>query len=112
MDESTSLTFATAALRSDRIRQIYHQLEARHHGEIWSKQEDMIGFVADVGELGRLLMAAEGRWVVAGDGRKQLEDKMAECLWWLFTLSERLEIDLSQAFLVKMEELENDLGKR
>jgi NTP pyrophosphatase (non-canonical NTP hydrolase) len=69
----------------------------------------MIGFVYDVGELGRLLMAAEGRWVAAEDREKQLEDKMAECLWWLFTLSGRLGIDLSEAFRAKMEGLEKDL---
>jgi len=110
MDENTPLTFDEAALRSGRIRQLYHQLETRHHGEPWTKQEDMIGFLYDVGELGRLLMAAEGRWVAAEDGERQLEDKMAECLWWLFTLSERLGVDLSQAFRAKMDDLEKGLG--
>ncbi|MFA6011791.1 MAG: hypothetical protein WC799_17505 [Desulfobacteraceae bacterium] len=35
----------------------------------------MIGFVHDVGELGRLVMAAEGRWIHQGDMGKDLADK-------------------------------------
>jgi len=111
MHENTPLTFAEAAERSIRVRKLYHQLEERHHGASWTRQEDMIGFLYDVGELGRLLMAAEGRWVAADDRPRQLEDKLSECFWWLFTLSDRLGIDPSEAFRAKMDGLETDLGE-
>ena len=70
----------------------------------------MIGFMSDVGELGRLLMASEGRWVHDGDLPKDLGDKLAECMWWIFVLSDRLGIDISQAFSRKMDELDASLS--
>ena len=108
--KTQTLTLKQAGTRSATIRKLYHQLEEKNHGSRWSTQEDMVGFLFDVGELGRLLMAAEGRWVVKGEARPQLEAKLAECLWWLFVLSDRLGVDLNQAFLAKMKELETSLS--
>jgi len=102
--------FTPPASRAVRIRKLYRQLEERNHGGAWTTQEDMIGFMSDVGELGRLLMASEGRWVHAGDLPKELGDKLAECMWWIFVLSDRLGIDISQAFSKKMDELDSSLS--
>ena len=102
--------FSNAVERSIQIRKLYHELEEWNHGGPWTKQEDMIGFVYDVGELGRLVMAAEGRWVHPGDLPKDLGDKMAECLWWLSVLSDRLGVDLNAALSSKMTELESGLS--
>ena len=104
------MDFSEAVRRSMKIRRLYHELEERNHGAAWTKQEDVIGFVYDVGELGRMVMAAEGRWVHRGDLKKDLEDKLAECVWWLCVLSERLGIDLDAAFASKMAELEGSLS--
>ncbi|WP_367872542.1 hypothetical protein [Luteolibacter sp. Populi] len=102
--------FSDAVKRSMQIRKLYHELEKRNHGDPWTKQEDVIGFVYDVGELGRMVMAAEGRWKHQGELDKDLPDKLAECLWWLFVLSERLGIDINAAFASKMAELEASLS--
>ncbi len=91
-------------------RLLDNELEKRKHGGPWTNQEDDIGFVPDVGELGCLVMAAEGRWIHPGDLPQDLSDKLAECLWWLFVLSDRLGIDLNTAFSSKMSELEKDLS--
>lgn len=100
---------AQAAMQASRVRQLYHQLEEVHHGARWSKQEDVVGLQSDVGELGRLVMGAEGRWMAPDDVRKQLEVKLAECLWWIFSLSNRLGIDVEHAYVDKMNELEHEL---
>jgi NTP pyrophosphatase (non-canonical NTP hydrolase) len=102
--------FSDAVARSMQIRKLYNELEKRKHGGPWTNQEDVIGFVHDVGELGRLVMAAEGRWIHQGDINNDLGDKLAECLWWLFVLSERLGIDVNSAFSSKMSELEGGLS--
>lgn len=101
---------AQAAMQASRVRQLYHQLEEVHHGARWSKQEDVVGLQSDVGELGRLVMGAEGRWMAPDDVRKQLEVKLAECLWWIFSLSNRLGIDVEHAYVDKMNELEHELA--
>ncbi len=96
MQGESNTDFSDAIERSIRVRRIYHQLEELNHGSHWTTQEDVIGFVNDVGELGRMAMASEGRWLYKGDLEKDLPDKLAECLWWIFVLSEmnELEIDL------------------
>ena len=103
--------FTGAVERAMRIRTLYHELEQHHHGSPWTNQEDVLGLVHDVGELGRLVMATEGRWVHQGDLHQDLEAKLAECLWWILALSERLGIDLNRAFSAKMAELEISLVK-
>ena len=110
MQDQPNIDFSDAVGRSMKVREIYHQLEERNHGSRWSKQEDMIGFVNDVGELGRMVMASEGRWLYKEDLGKDLPDKLAECLWWIFVLSDRLGIDLNPAFAHKMSELEGGLA--
>lgn len=102
--------FSDAVAQAMKIRKLYNELEKQNHGEPWTNQEDMLGFVHDVGELGRLVMAAEGRWVHQGDMGKDLGDKMADCLWWLFVLSERLGVDISAVFSSRMNELEDSLS--
>ncbi len=110
MQDKTNIDFSVAIERSLKIRRVYHQLEELSHGSRWTKQEDMIGFVNDVGELGRMVMASEGRWLYQGDLEKDLPDKLAECLWWICVISDRLGVNLSSAFADKMNELENDLA--
>ena len=111
MENKTETDFSDAINRSVAIRTIYSKLEELNHGTPWSKQEDMVGFAYDVGELGRMVMAAEGRWVYKGELNKDLPDKLAECLWWLFVLSSRLGIDVNSAFAAKMAELESSLSE-
>lgn len=42
-----------------KVREKYHQLEKKN-GHVWSNQEIMEGFVGDVGDLMKLVMAKEG----------------------------------------------------
>jgi NTP pyrophosphatase (non-canonical NTP hydrolase) len=109
-DAQEKLTLAEASARANEVRKLYHRLEESNHGTRWSRQEDMVGFLYDIGELGRLLMANEGRWVHEGDTRKELQDKLAECLWWILVLSDRLDIDITQAYLSKVKDLQAGLS--
>ncbi|WP_293419335.1 hypothetical protein [Phenylobacterium sp.] len=42
------------------LRQRYAELETRRHGRPWSREEVALGFVGDVGDLMKLVQAAEG----------------------------------------------------
>jgi len=108
--QNNETDFSNAVARSIQIRRLYNELEKRKHGGPWTNSEDMIGFVHDVGELGRLVMAAEGRWIHEGDLTQDLGDKLAECMWWLLVLSHRLGIDINYAFSSKLAELESSLS--
>jgi len=74
-----NMDLASATDRALHIRRLYEQLEERLHGSAWTPQEVMIGFHSDVGELGRLVMAAEDRWMHEGDLPAELGGKLSEC---------------------------------
>jgi NTP pyrophosphatase (non-canonical NTP hydrolase) len=101
--------FAAATERAMRIRKLYHQLEEQNHKTIWTTEEDMLAFVSDVGILARLVMATEGRWIHGGDINTELKDKVAECLWWLLVLSDRLSIDITHEYNSFIDKIDTEL---
>lgn len=48
--------------RSLAIRERYHQIEERHHGNKWSVEEDALAFLTDAALVGRYTMSQQGRW--------------------------------------------------
>lgn len=89
-------TLATLMQRAVALRERYHALELRHHGSIWSIEEDALAFLTDAGLVGRWTMARAGRWPVRGE-KDALEHKLAECIWWLLVLAKRHDIDIVAA---------------
>jgi NTP pyrophosphatase (non-canonical NTP hydrolase) len=92
-----------------RVRALYHQLEERLEGSRWSPKDDMLGLVNDTGALSRLVMATEGRWVPEGDLPSQLSTKLADCLWWILVLADRLDVDIGEAFTANMDRIQTGL---
>jgi len=103
------INLTTATERAMRVRRLYQKLEEQNHKGLWTTEEDMLAFTTDVGALGRLVMAAEDRWVHDGDVHTELKGKLAECLWWVLVLSDRLGIDITEAFTSFMDKLDTDL---
>ena len=101
------ILFSTAVARSQRLREIYHHLELKHHGSKWTIEEDALALLTDAGLVGRLAMAQQGRWPLAEDSAHELEHKLGECIWWIIVLAERMRIDAESAlesFLTKTEQ--------
>lgn len=92
-----------------RVRGLYHRIEERVEGSSWSVKDDMLGLVNDIGTLSRLVMASEGRWAPDGDLPSQLRGKLAECLWWVLDLADRLDVDIAEAYETTMGEIEAHL---
>ncbi len=111
MPTGKKMDFTAATARARHIRELYQQLEERLHGSAWTAQEVMLGYHCDVGELGRLVMAAEDRWLHEGDLPRELEDKLSDCLWWVLVLADRLGVDITKAFTTKMNDLDVQLTK-
>jgi hypothetical protein len=103
--------FSAATERAMHVRRLYQQLEERNHNGAWTTEEDMLAFATDIGVLGRLVMAAEGRWVYNGEVQTELRSKLAECLWWILVLSDRLGVDITEAFTSFIDRLDRDLTK-
>jgi hypothetical protein len=96
----TQLSAGLSDARSEAlaVRALYEVLEERFNGKTWSLHELMIGFSNDVGYIGRLLLASDGTWGIDGDVNAELKHKLAESMWWLFVLADKLDIDLDEAF--------------
>lgn len=92
-----------------RVRALYHQIEEHHEGRPWSTKDDTLGLVNDVGALSRLVMATEGQWLPDGDVPALLRGKLAECLWWVLVLADRLDVDIADAYESKLGEIEAQL---
>jgi NTP pyrophosphatase (non-canonical NTP hydrolase) len=101
---------AATADRAKQIRALYEILETRINGKVWTTHELMLGFTNDVGTVARLLLARDGTWDIDGDANAQLEYKLAESLWWVMVLAERLDIDISTAFMRTMDTIEAGLS--
>ena len=105
------MEFAALSRRAMEIRQQYAALEQQRYGRSWSREEVALGFVGDVGDLVKLVMAQEG---VRGidDSAAKLAHELADCLWSVCVLAELYGIDLEQAFVRTMDELEQQIAAR
>lgn len=87
------------------IRRLYAELETQRYGRPWSREEITLGFMGDVGDLAKLVQAAEGVRAIP-DAKAKLAHELADCLWSVMTLARLYEIDLEGSFLATMEALE------
>lgn len=70
----------------------------------------MSGFVGDVGDLSKLVMAKRGlRGPIDNDIDDKIAHELADCLWSVCVLAEKYDIDLEAAFLKTMKELDKRL---
>ena len=102
--------FAQAAQDAVDLRRLYHQIEQHRQGSIWSLEEDMLGLVSDIGVLSRLVLAVHGRWPYNDEVQAELSDKLAECIWWLLVLADRLELDSTIAYTAFVNRLAREVG--
>lgn len=96
------------ATRALEVRSLYSEYERATVGREWTTNDLMSGFVVDVGDLMRLVMAATGVRRV-DDVDTKLPHELADCLWSLLVLADRLGVDLGAAFAATMDELERFL---
>lgn len=94
--------------RAVAIRTQYAEFERARYGRVWSNEEIMLGFMGDVGDLAKLVMAQEGVRTIPNADVK-LAHELADCLWSLLVLAERYHIDLEKAFLDTMNEIERSI---
>ena len=83
----------------------YAALEERRYGRPWTREELAAGFVGDVGDLMKLVLAQAGVRDIP-DAKEKLAHELADCLWSVLVLAHRYEVDLEQSFLATMTELE------
>jgi NTP pyrophosphatase (non-canonical NTP hydrolase) len=104
------MEFSELSERAQRLRERFAAREQAANGRAWTREELMQGFVGDVGDLMKLVMAKQGSRTVADVDRK-LAHELSDCLWSVLVLAKAYDIDLEKEFLATMNELEARLAK-
>jgi NTP pyrophosphatase (non-canonical NTP hydrolase) len=94
--------------RALQIRQAFAAAEQRRSGRPWTREEIMQGFVGDVGDLMKLVMAKAGARTIP-DADRRLAHELSDCLWSVLVLARLYGVDLEAEFLQTMAELERRL---
>ena len=97
--------------RAMEIRRRFAELEKARSGKEWTKEEVMQGFVVDVGDLMKLVMAKQGLRHV-DDVDKKLAHELSDCLWSVLVLAKLYGIDLEQEFIKTMDELDSAIAAK
>lgn len=103
------MDLAALSHRALEIRDLFAERERSRSGRPWNNAQLAQGFVVDVGDLMRLVMAKEGVRKVDGNVDAQLAHELADCLWSVLVLAQAYGIDLETAFTRTMDELEAKL---
>lgn len=86
------------------IRNKYDELNRQKRGITWNEQQLMAGFVGDVGDLSKIIMAKHGLRDM-DDVDQKLAHELSDCLWSILVLASKYDIDLSAEFQKTMREL-------
>ena len=95
--------------RAIEIRKQYEAQEKQLYGSAWTSEEIALGFVGDVGDLAKLVIAENGKRNIA-NSKEKLEHELADCLWSVIVLAHVHGIDLENSFLNTMDDLEKHLS--
>jgi NTP pyrophosphatase (non-canonical NTP hydrolase) len=90
------------------IRKLYEEKEKQLYGSSWTREEIALGFVGDVGDLAKLVVAENGKQDIENSHEK-LEHELSDCLWSVIILAKMHNIDLEHTFMETMDRLEKRL---
>lgn len=93
------------------VRDHYDELQRADGQDKWDVSDRMAGFVGDVGDLSKLVMAKKGVRRGPADVDGALAHELADCLWSVMVIADELDIDLEQAFTKTMSELHERIEK-
>ena len=102
------MEFNELTQRALAIREQYAAWEEKAYGRSWTREEIAQGFVGDVGDLMKLILAQSGVRNIP-DANGKLAHELADCLWSIIVLANQYDIDLENAFLQTMIGLETRL---
>ncbi len=91
--------------RAEEIRAKYEEANAKNGKEAWRIRDYAMGFVGDVGDLQKLVMAKENLRDIE-DVDAKLGHELADCLWAILVISNYYGIDLDKEFESTMNVIE------
>ena len=98
------MQFEDVQKRAIEVRAKYDELN-KLNGIEWNEQNLMSGFVGDVGDLSKIIMAKHGLRTM-DDVDAKLAHELADCLWSVLVLADKYKINLTSEFMKSMDQLE------
>ena len=105
------MEFSVLIQRAVEIRKRYAELEQKLYGRSWTGEEVVLGFVGDVGDLAKLVLAKSGVRSIP-DAWQRLAHEIADCLWSVLVIAHLCDVDLERAFRHTMDELEQHIASK
>ena len=102
------MEFQKLVHRAMDLRTQYEKKEQHLYGAASTDEDIAQGFLGDVNNLVKLVMAQHGKRVIDKSGDK-LSAQLAHCLWSVIVLSKMHNVDLEQSFMEAMDRLETHL---
>lgn len=102
------MEFQKLVNRAMDLRNQYEKKEHKLYGAVSTDEDVAQGFLGDVNNLVKLVMAQHGKRVIANSSEK-LSAQLAHCLWSVIVLSQMHNVDLEQSFMEAMDRLETHL---
>ncbi len=100
------MKFEDILKRAIEIRNKYDQLNHEKRNIRWNEQQLMAGFVGDVGDLSKIIMAKHGLRAMDNVDSK-LAHELSDCLWSVLVLASKYNINLETEFMKTMDELDS-----
>jgi len=104
------MEFQKLIKRAIEIRKQYETKEKKLYGSSWTSEEIALGFVGDVGDLAKLVIAENGKRDIT-NSKEKLAHELSDCLWSVIVLAQVHDIDLESSFINTMNELEMHLSE-
>lgn len=95
--------------RAVEVRNKYDTLNKEKRNVVWNEQDLMAGFVGDVGDLSKIIMAKHGLRAM-DDIDAKLAHELSDCLWSILVLSNKYGIDIGSEFQKTMNELDKRIN--
>lgn len=86
------------------VADAYRVRNHAHGRPPWTVDNYMSGFVGDVGDLSKLIMARSG-YRDADDLQERLEHELADCLWSILVIADEVGVDIEAVYRRSMDAL-------
>jgi NTP pyrophosphatase (non-canonical NTP hydrolase) len=96
----------TMISKATQVRDHYRELQETDGQKKWDVSDYMAGFVGDVGDLSKLIMAKQDLRRGPDNLDGALAHEVADCLWSVLVIANELNVDIETEFNKTMGELD------